>query len=139
MSTRSHEVVATFEDKYGETRTIHRGKNGLAIKQEVTTPSLAFNQPVAELIGKRIKKARIARGMTLVELAVRCGMRSGHPKNRIWGIENATRGEGIRLGTLYAIAIALDVEACELLPTNEEVMGLDLGVEIVPLHTLSKS
>jgi hypothetical protein len=55
------------------------------------------------------------------ELALRCGMGSGNPKDRIWALENATRGEGMRMGTLYALALALETEASALMPPVEEV------------------
>jgi DNA-binding XRE family transcriptional regulator len=113
--------VATFVDKYGDERTIHRTRHGLKVKNEHKTPILQMNQAIASLIGPRIKALRQERGWTLVELADRIGIKSGHPKNRIWEIENSVRREGMRLGTLYALALAFDVEIEELMPSVEEV------------------
>jgi len=42
----------------------------------------------------------------------------------MWEIENAIRKQGVMLGTLYAIAVALGIEVTELLPSNEEVLAL---------------
>jgi hypothetical protein len=56
----------------------------------------------------------------------------------MWEIENGVRKEGVRFGTLYAIAIALDVEVSDLIPTRAEVVEL-APVEVVVEPTLSAS
>jgi hypothetical protein len=56
-------------------------------------------------------------------LAVRCGMVNGHPKNRMYEIEAGQRRQGVRLGTLYAIAAALNVEATSFLPPVSDVLA----------------
>lgn len=122
--------LATFVDKYGEERTIHKTRHGLRVKRENVTPILALNPVVAGLIGERVRALRIERGWELAELAHRIGVRGGHPKNRMWEIERGTRGEGIRLGTLYALAIALGVEVTDLMPTVDEVAELARVQEI---------
>lgn len=125
--------VATYTDRYGDERTIHRTRHGLKVKRQGQTPILALNPAVAELVGARIRELRLERGWTLEELATRCGITSGHPKSRMWAIENSGRGEGIRFGTLYTLAIALGVEATDLLPTVEQVTGAaDVTDEPVP-------
>lgn len=127
--------IATFLDKYGEERTIHKTRHGLKVKREHVTPILALNPVVSGLIGERVRALRIERGWELAELAHRIGVRGGHPKNRMWEIERGTRGEGIRLGTLYALAIALGVEVAELMPTMHEVVELGY-VEEIEMATL---
>lgn len=113
--------VARFEDKYGDERIIHKTRHGLQVKREVLTPALRMNQSVSAMIGARIRKVRLERGWKLEELALRAGMGSGNPKDRIWAIENATRQQGMRMGTVYAIAYALGVEATALMPSVREV------------------
>lgn len=113
--------LATYEDKYGEERVIHKTRHGLRVKRDSQTPILQMNPVIAAMVGRRIRKFRLERCLTLTELATRCGMVGGHPKERIWAYENATRGEGMRLGTLYAFAMALDVGVKDLLPSVSEV------------------
>jgi hypothetical protein len=124
-------VIAQFEDRFGEERVVHKTRRGLTIRREPTMV-LKMNQVVSLMIGQRVKHFRGLRGWTLVELATRAGMHSGHPKERIWAIENATRKEGMRMGTVYALALALGVEATDLMPTVEEVAS-QAGVEQVEL------
>jgi transcriptional regulator with XRE-family HTH domain len=94
------------------------------------TPSLAFNRVAAALIGARIKEQRVKARLTMDELCRRAGLAAalGQGKQRIYAIENATRAEGVRIGTLYALAMALDIPVAKLLPTSEEVMEKS-GVE----------
>lgn len=124
--------IATYRDKFGEERTIHRTRHGLRVRRQTATPALRMNQEVAGMIGARIRAVRERRGWTLKDLALRSGMDSGWPKNRMWEIENAVRKEGVRLGTLYAIASALGVEVIELMPTVAEVAEA-AGVRDIPL------
>ena len=79
---------------------------------------------LACFIGMSIKKEREAKGMTLKELAIKAGLSNQNPKQRMWEIENDMRGWGIRIGTLYAIAIALNVEPAFLLPTLEDIKAI---------------
>jgi hypothetical protein len=118
----------TVEDRYGETRVIHRTQHGLKLRRQHKTPALVMSQTVSRLIGERIRRARLAKGMNLQDLALRAGMGSGSPKQRIWAIENATRGHGMRLGTLYALAMVLEVEPATLLPTAAEAASA-AGIE----------
>lgn len=115
-------VIATYEDKFGEKRVVHKSTDGqLRIKRQMQSPGARMNKVTSRLIGARIKAKRIERGLTLQELALRCGMGTGNPKERMWAIENATRNEGTKMGTLFVIAIALEVEATDLLPSVAEV------------------
>lgn len=130
--------IASFTDKYGEEKIIHRTRHGLKVKRTNLTPALRMNQAVSKMIGARIRQKRQGRGWTLQELALRVGMGTGNPKERIWAIENATRGEGVRIGTLYALAHALGCEATDLMPPVEDVareagvVGINLTVNGVP-------
>lgn len=117
------EVIAEFVDRYGEDRVVHRTHSGLRVRRETITPALAMNQPITKMMGAKIRNLRIEQGMGLAELALRCGMGNGNPKDRMWRIENATRNEGMRMGTLFAVAFALGVEATELMPTVSEVVA----------------
>ena len=116
------QVIATIKDKFGEDRRVVQRGSRIRIAANTATPILALNREVAALIGARIREVRMDAGLTLEECAIRAGMVSGWPKDRMHEIETAKRGQGMRLGTLYAIAAALQVEVAELMPTVEEVM-----------------
>jgi transcriptional regulator with XRE-family HTH domain len=136
MTTRALEVP--FTDHYGEQRTIHRRKGGgLSLKRETVTPILALNAEISRAVGARVRALRVERGLTLAELADRIGANTGNPKQRMWALENPgirSTGEsygGMRLGTLYALAIALGVEVCDLLPSVSETSAATLGTRKV--------
>ncbi len=115
-------VRATFTDRFGETREIHHTRHGLTVKRQNSTVALQLNQVVAAGIGDRIRAERERQGLTLAELCIKAGLVSTTPKSRMWEIENSVRKEGVRLGTLYAIAVALGVTPMCLLPSIEEVL-----------------
>lgn len=116
-------IVAEYKDKFGDKRRIHQTRHGLKVKREKSTVVLTLNPVVAKLTGQKIKKMREESGLTLAELCLSAGLSSATPKSRMWEIENNVRGEGLRFGTLFAIAIALQVEASDLLPTTKEVLA----------------
>src|ERR1700675_3117941 len=91
------QVIATIKDKFGEPREVVQRGSRIRIAQATSTPILAMNRAVSALIGERIRVARIARGFTLEELAVRCGIVSGWPKNRMYEIESGQRAQGTRM------------------------------------------
>ena len=133
------ETIATFVDKRGEQREIHRPQGqGLKVKRLESTPALVLNQHIAGFIGAKIREHREAKGWTLAHLCLAAGLSSGNPKVRMWEIENAQRRKGVRLGTLYAISSALGIEARELLPTVQEVFEL-ADVDSFPLQRLTIS
>lgn len=115
------ESVATFTDRFGDERVIHKTRHGLKVKRTHATPILQMNPVVGAMVGERVRELRLERGMSLKDLAERCGMNSGHPKARMYEIEKGARQEGLRFGTLYALAMALDVDVSELLPSVREV------------------
>ena len=119
---RPERVVASYEDQFGDVRLIHRPKGkALRIAKNCNTPALRMNRVAATLIGQKIKQRRLLKGYALEELATLAGLASQTPKQYMWSIEQATRGEGVRTGTLYALAIALDCEVSDLLPSTCEV------------------
>ena len=122
MANTNAKIVAEYTDRYGDTRKIHQTRHGLKVKRENTTVALQLNQLIGIGIGQNIKRTREQRGMTLEQLCVKAGLASATPKSRMWEIENSIRKEGIRLGTLYAIAFALGVEPQELLPSLSEML-----------------
>jgi hypothetical protein len=127
---RQNTVVTEFEDRYGDTRIIHRNKKGeLKVARQGTTVAHSFMAVIAVEVGKRIRERRIAAGMTLEQLCVRAGLSAAVPKTRMWEIENAIRQQGVKLGTLYAIAQALGCPIQKLLPTVEEAAET-AGIEL---------
>lgn len=123
------QVIATIKDKFGEDRRVVQRGSRIRIALNDLTPVLKMNRGVSKLLGDRIKNARKAAGLNLEQCAIRAGMTSGWPKNRMYEIETAARGQGMRLGTLYAIAAALSVEVTDLMPSVAEVLELS-GVEV---------
>lgn len=121
---RRGEALVDFTDQYGEKRTIHRLKGStLAVKRVGNTPALAMGRAAAVLMGLRIRAARQAAGMSLADLCMRAGLSAapGHHKHRMYEIEKGARRLGVQIGTLYAIALALDVPVSDLLPSVDEI------------------
>ena len=128
--------VTRFTDKYGEEQIIHCPKGrALRLYKGVGTPSSKLNRAAAQLMGAMIKARRIELGLSMKELCQRAGFVDVNPKQRIWGIENATRGNGIRMGTLYALSMALDCEVDELLPKVDAVLEL-ANVNVENIETI---
>lgn len=124
------QIVASFIDKYGETRHLRQsGKRRIQVAKNTDTVSHKMNRVAASMIGSRIKECRLAAGLTLEELCVRAGLVSATPKSRMWEIENAIRQEGMRMGTLFALAHALNCEVGDLLPTVSAVSEM-AGVSV---------
>jgi DNA-binding Xre family transcriptional regulator len=117
--------VAEFQDEHGDTQTIHRPKGRrLSVYRGGNTPVLRMNRAVAVLLGERIRARRLMLGMTQEQLCLKAGFVHTHPKQRMADIERATRAEGIRLGSLYAVAYALGCHPGDLLPPMDDVMKL---------------
>jgi transcriptional regulator with XRE-family HTH domain len=134
--------IATFIDAYGEERIIHKPNAGsLRVFTGLNTVPQKLNPAVAVLLGQNIKKRRLELGLTLVQVAARAGMAAaGHPKNVMHSIETAGPGckrtHSIRMGTLYAIAFALECKPWDLMPSPKEVMDF-AGVTTADLRTLA--
>jgi hypothetical protein len=111
--------VVDFQDRFGETQTVHRTKHGLQIRRKTTTVILALTAVIGKHAGARIKEERVKAGLTMQALADRSGLKGG--KMAICHIETAM-DTGVRIGTLYAIAAALSVSPFSLLPPVELVM-----------------
>src|SRR3990167_9862240 len=105
----------------GRKRTIRKTRYGLQLQRIRSTVPIALNRVVGPLIGKRIQQARRAKRMSLADLCERAGIVAAEPKARMWEIENSIRKEGLRLGTLYAIALALAVDVATLLRSAQEI------------------
>lgn len=127
--------IATYTDRFGDERVIHKTRHGLKVKRTHVTPILAINPVVGQMVGAKVREIRIKQGLTMQELAERCGMTAGHPKQRMYEIEVGTRQEGLRFGTLYALAMALGVEVSDLMPSVSEVTDA-AGVAQVPVPSV---
>lgn len=127
----------TFVDKYSEKRQRrHTKKNGTKVKREKDTLCQVFSKAISDYFGKKVKEIRIKKGISLRDLAFLSGIELGpHGKERIYAIENNTRDNGVRLGTIYSIALALDVPVSDLIPTKDEAAKL-AGVRFVGVKTL---
>ena len=131
-----------FLDQYGDKRTIYRHAGKLRVKQCRTTPAILLNRAAATLIGQRIQRARKAAGLTLEQLHQLAGLEAaqGFAKQRMHEIERAGTGrttkqrQGLRMGTLYALAMALGTEPYALMPTAQEVAE-KAGVSFVENNT----
>ena len=124
MGNSNEKVVGKFIDKYGEERTIRGTRHGLQILRKHSTFIERLGKSISPLIKAKIKEHRIAKGMTLEQLAYKSGLvvsNDSTAKIRMWEIENETRKHGIRIATLYAIAMALEIPIIALMPTAEEV------------------
>jgi len=115
--------IATFENRFGETKVIRLTRSGLRVQNNQSTAVLELNRRIAGLLAANIKARRVELGMTLEQVCVASGLVSPTPKSRMWEIENNLAGNGLRLGTVYALAIALQTTPDALLPTLDEVMA----------------
>ena len=135
----THEgIVATYKNHYGETKKVRRTRFGWRVEYESPTDIIRLGRAIGAKLGVNIRKARQGAGMTMDELGRKAGLSQHKPKHRIFEIEKAatrrTNGDtetcpqSIKLGTLYALAAALDVEPASLLPPlNEVLFDCDMG------------
>lgn len=119
-------VVATYVDTYGDERIIHSPQGGKALRVANTsdTPCLRMNRAVGILMGGKIRARRTELGITAKALCERMGLANTNAKQYIYGIETAFRAQGVRLGTLYALADALECEITDLLPAPVDVRAM---------------
>lgn len=118
--SKDEKILATFENKYGEQKKIHITRSGLRVKRDSSTIPLLLNKKIGNLVGAKIRTKRLALGWTLEEVGKRAGISGSPIKNRMWMIENDQAKQGLRFGTLYAIAMAFECPITDLLPTLEE-------------------
>lgn len=121
MNTNAN-IVATFQDRFGEERKIHATRHGLKVKRRTDTNCQVLSKAISGYIGERIRAVRQRKGMTMEELGLRAGLTTGgNFKQRVYEIEHNQRSIGIRFGTVYQIAIALDVAIEDLMPSTDAV------------------
>ncbi len=123
LPIRSRGVIATFKDKYGHERTIHKAQDGKLALMNGSTVIIELTNAAGPLVGKRIRATREGLCMGRTELALKAGFSGDRRfiKNRIAEIEHGKRG-GVKLGTLYALALVLGCHLEDLLPTPAEVL-----------------
>lgn len=114
--------VAEFENRYGEKKVIHVTRSGLRVRNNRSTVALELNRKIAVIVGQKIKDRRLELGLSLEEACIRSGLSSTTPKSRMWEIENCQAQQGLKLGTLYALAIGLETTPDKLLPSLEDVL-----------------
>lgn len=128
-------MVIKFKDKYGDTRVIRGTRRGLQLQRREYTVSLYLMPVIGRIVGQKIRDERQKAGLSGAELCIKAGLAFGrHPKHRMYEIEHNTRPHGVKLGTLYAIAAALNIEIGALLPTRQElydVVGINQS-EVTP-------
>lgn len=137
MNTNAN-IVATFTDKFGDERKIHATRQGLTVKRRTDTNCQILSKAISGYVGERIRAIRQKKEMTMEELGLRAGLTAGnHLKNRVFEIEHNYRSIGIRFGTVYQIAIALEVEITELLPSIETVKAMT-NSRLINVQTISR-
>lgn len=120
MGVRRRPVLAEFTDQFGELQVVHRHSGGrLAIRRKEPTVALAMAKTVGRIVGERVREERVKAGLSHLALAERSGLKGG--KQAIYQIEQAMN-VGVRLGTLYALAVALNVSPFSLLPPVSVVL-----------------
>jgi DNA-binding Xre family transcriptional regulator len=122
--SRNH-ILVEIQDQYGDQRTIYKQKgHALRVKKATDTYCLKMNRIAAVLIGHKITEKRLAANLTYEQLGAKAGLAGSYTKQRVYKIEKGIRKEGMRFGTLYAIAIALNCQPSEIMPTNAEILEI---------------
>lgn len=128
--------VASFVDDHGEQQIIHRPKGRrLSVFRGGNTPALRMNRAAAILMGRKLRARRLKAGLSQTKLSIKAGLKNVNPKQYISALETGWRREGMRFGTLYALAHALDCEIRDLMPSVAEVVAL-AGVSEETIQTL---
>lgn len=134
---KPRDPVAKFTDANGDERIIHRPKGRrLSVFNGGNTPVLRMNRAAAILIGRRIRDRRIQLGMSQTKLCLAAGLKNMNPKQYISSLERASRKEGMRFGTLFAMAHAMSCQPADLMPTVAEVIAL-AGITREQVETLT--
>lgn len=119
---RRGSTVAKFIDQYGEERIIYRkkGMRDLSIKNNTSTRLLTMNRVISRIIGINVNKFRTKNSMSMSQLGKLLGMNAS-PKQRVYEIEKSNRKQGVRLGTLFLLAEALNVDITDILPSMDDI------------------
>lgn len=137
MNTNSN-IVATYTDRFGDERKIHSTRHGLTLKRRNDTNNQVLSTAISGYIGERIRAIRQHKNITMEALGFRAGLTTGNNlKQRVYEIEHNLRSTGIRFGTVYQIAIALEIEIAELMPTTEAVKQMT-GAKLSDIKMLSR-
>lgn len=123
MNTNDN-IVATFKNRFGEEGKIHSTRHGLTVKRRTDTNCQVLSKAISGYFGERVRAIRQRKEMTMEELGTRAGLSNANVKSRVYEIEHNLRGIGVRFGTVYQIAIALEVPIEDLLPSTETVKAL---------------
>lgn len=117
---RPYIKIADFTNKYEEQKTIVKRPNGsMAILRERTKVDI-YSSKAGRVMGRKIRALRKEQGLTLEELTEKSGLKSTTPKSRMWEIERGSNG-GLKFGTVYCLAEALNCTIHDLIPTREEI------------------
>lgn len=101
------------------------------------TNNQRLSKAISGYIGQQIATYRTARGMTMDDLGRRAGLTTGRNfKQRVYEIEHNLRSVGIRFGTVYQIAIALEVDARDLMPSVKDAQAMT-GIKLAPSEVVS--
>lgn len=129
MNTNANKKAQFVNDR-GELKTVHwsRQNNKLVVKREPRTLPMVLTHAVNKLLGPIIRSKRKSLSLSMGQVGMRAGLthNTGNAKNRIHEIEKGAeygRIQGVKIGTLYAIAYAMKIEPSELLPKMEDVLA----------------
>ena len=121
-------TVAKFHDEGDELVEIKKRGRRLSVTRGETLME-SLSAPCAKIIGEKIRRRRRELGMSARELgdAVKLGGTSATSTTRkqaVISLEKANRGHGPNVGTLIAIAMALECEVHDLMPSVGELSTL---------------
>ncbi|MCK5604025.1 helix-turn-helix transcriptional regulator [Candidatus Pacearchaeota archaeon] len=131
-----------FKNRLGETRVIKGTRTGLRVERVGDTVQSILSPVIAKLLGKKIRKTRKEKGLTLKQVGDRAGF--NFPKTRMFEIETAaayrkdSNPQPIKMSTLYAIAYALKTTPQRLLPSMRNVMK-ESGIQEATLTRLTST
>lgn len=136
MNTNAKKTIQ-FVNENGELKTLHwsRNNNKFVIKHEPRTLPTVLTHAVNELIGPILRTKRQELGLSMGQVGTRAGLMrdTKYAKHRMYEIEKGSKfrkSQGIKIGTLYAIAHAMKIEPAELLPKLEDVLNLSGAKEL---------
>lgn len=122
------QVIAEFINDFEEKAVVHRDARGrIRMKRTKEAVALALSCEIGRIAGERIRAERKRQGLTMLALARRAGLTATKQRMREIECQSPAR-TGLRIGTIYALAWALEVDPSTLLPTLEEAMrGAGVG------------